>query len=127
MFFKRFPVFVGGSAVGAVIDYTVTLTATGLLHLQPAVALALAMLISGTVVFFFHLRVTFDYSGGSRFRRFVLFMGWTFLIYLLRALLMLGGLGIGLPLAIALFVAIGMASIINFAFSSAIVFAKGSS
>ena len=59
---KRFPLFVSGSAMGAVIDYVVTLTASDVLHFRPAVALALAMIISGSVVFFFHVRVTFKYS-----------------------------------------------------------------
>ncbi|WP_323054569.1 GtrA family protein [Ochrobactrum chromiisoli] len=121
---KRFPLFVSGSAMGAVIDYVVTLTASDFLHLQPAIALALAMIISGSVVFFFHVRVTFKYSTEKFLRRYILFMSWTCLIFLLRALLLQACLHLGLRLAIALVIAIGLVSIVNFTISSVVIFAK---
>ncbi len=121
---KRFPVFIGGSAMGAVIDYVVTLSASDVLHLPPTVALALAMVASGSLVFFFHDRVTFGRAKGSLLRRYALFMGWTCLVFFLRALLLQAGLHIGVPLAVALILAIGLASVVNFAISSAVIFAK---
>lgn len=121
---KRFPLFVSGSAMGAVIDYVVTLTASDFLHLQPAAALALAMIISGSVVFLFHVRVTFKYSTEKLLYRYILFMGWTGLIFLLRAVLLQVFLQLGLRLAIALVIAIGLVSIVNFAISSIVIFAK---
>lgn len=124
MILKRFPLFVSGSAMGAVIDYVVTLTASDFLHLQPAIALALAMIISGSVVFFFHVRVTFKYSTEKFLRRYILFMSWTCLIFLLRALLLQACLHLGLRLAIALVIAIGLVSIVNFTISSVVIFAK---
>lgn len=124
MILKRFPLFVGGSAMGAVIDYIVTLAASDFLHLQPAIALAFAMIISGSVVFFFHVRVTFKYSTETLLHRYILFMGWTCLIFLLRAVLLRACLYVGLRLAIALVIAIGLVSIVNFAISSVVIFAK---
>ncbi|WP_345774337.1 GtrA family protein [Brucella tritici] len=121
---KRFPLFVSGSAMGAVIDYVVTLTASDVLHFRPAVALALAMIISGSVVFFFHVRVTFKYSTEKLLHCYILFMGWTCLIFLLRALLLQTCLHLGLRLAIALVIAICLVSIVNFAISSVVIFAK---
>ncbi|QNQ64371.1 GtrA family protein [Brucella sp. 6810] len=125
--FKRFPIFVGGSAIGAVIDYVVTLSASNYINLYPAVALALAMLISGSVVFFFHIRITFQYSTHKIFRQYALFMGWTCVIYFLRATMLQICLYTGLPLAVALILAIGLASVINFVISSVIIFAKSPS
>ena len=121
---KRFPLFMSGSAMGAVIDYVVTLTASDFLHLEPAAALALAMIISGAVVFFFHVRVTFKYATEKLLYRYILFMGWTGLIFLLRAALLQACLHLGLRLAIALVIAIGLASIVNFAISSVVIFSK---
>ncbi|MBO6918194.1 MAG: GtrA family protein [Rhizobiaceae bacterium] len=122
--FSRFPVFLVGSVIGAAIDYLVTLLASSLLNINPLIALALSMIISGSFVFYFHLKVTFEDTQGKRFRRYIVFMTWTGVIYVLRALLLELGLFMGMPLAISLAVAIGLASIINFAFSSVFVFAK---
>ncbi|MDH6234957.1 putative flippase GtrA [Mesorhizobium soli] len=124
---KRFSIFAGGSTIGAAIDYVVTLAATSWLKLDPALALGLAMIISASVVFFFHDRVTFRGATSNVVRRYVMFMGWSGLIYILRAFLLKAFLYIGLPLALALLVAIGLASIINFAISSAVIFAKNPS
>lgn len=121
---KRFSVFSSGSAVGAAIDYVVTLAASGWLGWDPAYALALAMIVSASVVFLFHNSITFRHSQGNLMRRYVLFMGWSGLILVLRAFLLKASLYAGLPLAAALLVAIGLASIVNFAISSVVIFAK---
>nr|WP_273795113.1 GtrA family protein [Brucella intermedia] len=71
---KQFPLFASGSAIGAIVDYVVTLFASHHLDLCPAVALALSMIISGTTVFFFHVHLTYRDTTGSLFRRYILFM-----------------------------------------------------
>lgn len=124
---KRFSLFASGSTIGAAIDYVVTLTATDWLGLDPAYALGLAMIISASVVFLFHVRITFDGANSNLMRRYALFMGWSGLIFMLRAFLLKAILYTGLPLALALLMAIGLASIINFAISSAVIFAKNPS
>jgi len=124
---KRFPLFALGSAMGAFVDYVVTLSAISFLYLNPAVALALAMAISGSGVFFFHVHVTFQYSAVKSFQQYVLFVAWTCLIFFLRAIFVQACLHIGLHLAVALIVAIGFVSIINFVISSVIISAKPSS
>lgn len=110
--------------MGAVIDYAVTLFASHYLDLYPAVALAIAMIISGSTVFFFHVRITYRGTTGNLFRRYILFMGWTCLIFFLRAIVLQGGLYTGLPLAVALFIGLAFVSIINFLISTVIIFAK---
>ncbi len=127
MMLKRFSLFAGGSTIGAAIDYVVTLAATGWLGLDPALALGLAMIVSASVVFLFHVRITFEDATSNIVRRYVLFMGWSGLIFMLRAFLLKTMLYTGLPLAAALLLAIGLASIINFAISSAVIFAKSPS
>ncbi|WP_113722134.1 GtrA family protein, partial [Brucella neotomae] len=102
-------------------------SASNYINLYPPVALALAMLISGSVVFFFHIRITFQYSTHKIFRQYALFMGWTCAIYFLRAAMLQICLYAGLPLAVALILAIGLASVINFVISSVIIFAKSPS
>jgi len=124
---RRLSLFASGSVIGAVIDYAVTLGLSEWLKLDPAIALALSMIISASVVFRFHSRITFDEANDNLLKRYVMFMGWSALIFLLRALLLKAFLYAGLPLAVALLVAIGLVSIINFAMSSAIIFAKKSS
>lgn len=124
---KRFSLFASGSAIGAAIDYVVTLVATSWIKLDPAFALGLAMIISASVVFFFHDHITFQGAKSNLVRRYAMFMGWSGLIYILRAFLLKAFLYTGLPLALALLVAIGLASIINFAISSAVIFAKNPS
>lgn len=121
---KRYPLFVGGSAMGAAIDYVATLTSSAFLNIDPNVALALAMALSASITFFFHDRVTFRGARHSMQHRFLLFMLWSCFIYLIRALLLCAGLYAGLPLAIVLLLAIALASIINFAMSSTVIFAK---
>lgn len=49
--FKRFPIFVGGSAIGAVIDYVVTLSASNYINLYPPVALILAIGLASVINF----------------------------------------------------------------------------
>lgn len=121
---KRFPLFASGSAIGAAIDYLVTLFASHYLALFPAVALAIAMIISGSAVFFFHVRITYRDTTGNLIRRYILFMSWTCLIFFLRAIVLQGCLYTGLPLAVALFIALAVVSIINFIISTVIIFAK---
>ncbi len=121
---KRFSLFSSGSAIGAVIDYVVTLTASSWLAWEPAYALGLAMIISASIVFVFHNCITFRDAKGNLMRRYALFMGWSGLIFILRAFLLKTTLDAGLPLAAALVVAIGLASIINFAISLVMIFAK---
>lgn len=121
---KRFPLFASGSAIGAVIDYVVTLFSSHYLDLYPAVALAIAMIVSGSTVFFFHVRITYRDTTGNLFRRYILFMSWTCLIFFLRAIVLQGCLYTGLPLAVALFIALAFVSIINFIISTVIIFAK---
>ncbi len=121
---KRLSLFASGSVIGAVIDYVMTLGLSQWMKLDPAIALALAMIISASVVFCFHSRITFDEANDDLFRRYALFMGWSALIYGLRALLLKAFLYAGLPLSAALLIAIGLVAIINYAMSSAVIFAK---
>lgn len=121
---KRFSLFASGSSIGAVIDYLITLTVTSQLGFDPSYALALAMIISASFVFFFHTRVTFNGAKRGLVLSYALFMGWSGLVFVLRAFLLNVILYAGLSLAVALLIAIGLASIINFAISSAVIFAK---
>lgn len=121
---RKFSLFASGSVIGATIDYLVTLALARWMSLDPAIALAVTMIISATVVFRFHSRITFHEANDNLLRRYLLFMAWSGLVFLLRALLLKLSLYAGLPLAVALLVAIGLASIINFAVSSAVIFAK---
>ncbi|PHR23448.1 MAG: hypothetical protein COA37_07880 [Hoeflea sp.] len=123
---RRISLFASGSVIGTVIDYGVTLGLSEWLRLDPALALALSMIVSATVVFRFHSRVTFDDANDDLLRRYVMFMGWSTLIFFLRAVLLKAFLYTGLPLAIALLGAIGLVSVINFVMSSAVIFAKKS-
>ncbi|WP_417414156.1 GtrA family protein [Hoeflea sp.] len=121
---RKFSLFASGSVIGAAIDYISTLALARWMDLDPAIALALTMIISATVVFRFHSRITFHEANDDLLRRYLMFMAWSGLVFLLRALLLKLSLYAGLPLAAALLVAIGVASIINFAVSSAVIFAK---
>lgn len=116
--------FASGSAIGAAIDYMATLAISGWTGLEPAIALGLSMIVSASVVFWFHSRITFGEAGDNPLRRYVMFMGWSALVFLARAMLLNVSLYAGLPLAAALLVAIGVAMMINFAVSSAVIFAK---
>jgi putative flippase GtrA len=124
MMLRRLSLFASGSVIGAVIDYVVTLGLSQGMGLDPAIALALAMIISASVVFRFHSRITFHEANDDLLRRYIMFMGWSALIYALRALLLKAFLYAGLPLAAALLMAIGLVAIINYAMSSAVIFAK---
>ncbi|MCZ4291298.1 GtrA family protein [Hoeflea alexandrii] len=121
---RKFSLFASGSVIGAAIDYLVTLALARWTSLDPAIALALTMIVSATVVFRFHSRITFQEANDNLLRRYLMFMAWSGLVFLLRALVLKLSLYAGLPLAMALLVAIGLASIINFAVSSAVIFAK---
>jgi putative flippase GtrA len=121
---KRYSLFAGGSAIGAAIDYVLTLAASDFVNLKPTIALGLAMIISASIIFFFHDRITFHDARDNVRHRYFLFMLWSCLIFLIRSLLLKVGLYAGLPLAMALLLAIGLASMINFVVSSAVIFAK---
>lgn len=121
---RKFSLFASGSVIGAAIDYLVTLALARWTSLDPAIALALTMIVSATVVFRFHSHITFQEANDNLLRRYLMFMAWSGLVFLLRALVLKLSIYAGLPLAMALLVAIGLASIINFAVSSAVIFAK---
>lgn len=81
------------------------------------------MLVSATMVFFWHDNVTFAAVGQpKRLQRYLAFMGWSLLVYLLRAVLLeiLRHVGTALPLALA--IAILIASVINYLISAALIF-----
>lgn len=120
---RRYGLFAGGSALGAVVDYAVTLGAVGLFGLSSAVALGLAMLVSATGVFFWHEHITFGAAGTrGKSRRYAAFMLWSGVVFALRAAMLLGFQTLGLPLPVALAAAIAIASIINYMLSSWAIF-----
>lgn len=120
---RRYGLFAGGSALGAVVDYAVTLGAVGLFGLPSTIALGLAMLVSATGVFFWHEHITFGAAGmRGKGRRYATFMLWSGVVFALRAAMLLGLQMLGLPLPVALAVAIGIASIINYMLSSRAIF-----
>jgi len=124
MMLRRMSLFASGSIIGAAIDYVATLAISRGANLDPAFALGLSMFISASVVYGFHSRITFEDAKDKQLRRYVMFMGWSALVFIVRALLLKASLYAGLPLAAALLVAIGVASIVNFTASSAVIFAK---
>lgn len=121
---KRYGLFAGGSAVGALIDYAVTMVAVHLLGIPAIPALGCAMIASASVTFLFHDRLTFPDAGGHWLKRYVAFMGWSALVFALRAILLELFRLLALPLSVALLCAIGLASVINFAISGRFIFAK---
>ncbi|WP_234188622.1 GtrA family protein [Shinella sp. NM-101] len=123
---KNFLVFSGGSVVGAIIDYVVTLGANGLLGTPPSLALAASMVASGSIVFLYHDRITFRTSGTGWVKRYVKFMMLTAIILALRVVVLELFIAAGLPVFIAVALAIGIVSVANFAASSMLVFMKGS-
>lgn len=123
---RKYGLFAGGSALGAVVDYVVTLTAVRLLAIQPELALGLAMLISATAVFFWHGHVTFRVAGQPRkLRRYLMFMAWSGVVFAMRAGLLATFRMLGVPLSIALALAIGIASVINYLLSARVIFRAG--
>ncbi|WP_176086470.1 GtrA family protein [Martelella sp. HB161492] len=122
---KRYIVFGGGSLLGAVIDYLGTLALNDGFGLPPAVALGFMMIISATVVFYYHHRITFRTAGDAWLRRYVRFMLLSALIFALRAVVLelLVACNLSVPLAVA--AAIVLISVVNFAASSVFVFMKG--
>lgn len=121
---KSFAVFIGGSLIGAVIDYVVTLGAYSLLGTPPSIALAAAMVVSGSVVFLYHDMVTFRTAGAGWMRRYAKFMALTALVLVLRVVVLEAAILAGLPVFLAVAVAIVLVSIANFAASSMLVFLK---
>ncbi len=123
---KRFLVFGGGSLIGAVVDYAVTVGAHSLLGTAPSLALAVAMVASGSIVFLYHDKVTFRTAGAGWPARYVKFMALTAVVLLLRVVVLELFIRAGLPVSLAVAAAIGIVSIANFAASSMLVFMKGS-
>ncbi|MGB3899381.1 MAG: GtrA family protein [Mesorhizobium sp.] len=121
---KRISIFASGSLIGAVIDYVSTISLNNVFGVDPAVALGLSMTLSSCVVFLFHRHITFPEAHGNTAYRFLLFIAVTLLVFLLRAVLLKAFLYAGLALAIALFLAIGLASLMNFVISSTVTFSK---
>ncbi|WP_170295198.1 GtrA family protein [Paracoccus aestuariivivens] len=120
---KKYGIFASGSAMGAVVDYAITMLAAKFLGMSPELALGLAMLFSATAVFFWHDHITFKSAGQSRLaRKYLAFMLWSVLVYLLRAVLLVGFGMVGLPLSIALALSIGLASVVNYILSSRAIF-----
>lgn len=123
---KRFLVFGGGSVIGAVVDYVVTLGAHALLGTPPSLALTVAMVASASVVFLYHDRVTFRTAGAGWPKRYIRFMALAALVLLLRVVVLELLLTAGAPVPLALAVAIAVVSVANFTASSMLVFLKGS-
>lgn len=123
---KRFLVFGGGSLIGAVVDYVVTLGAHAFLGTPPSLALTVAMVASGSIVFLYHDKITFRTSGAGWPRRYAKFMALTALVLLLRVVVLELLIAAGSPVSLAVAAAIGIVSIANFAASSMLVFLKGS-
>lgn len=120
---KRYGLFAGGSALGAVIDYASTLGAVRLLGLPPALALGLAMIASASGVFFWHDHITFAAAGmPGKARRYAVFMVWSGIVFLLRAGLLVAFQAAGMPLPLALGAAIVIASVVNYVLSSRAIF-----
>lgn len=123
---RKFIVFGGGSIVGAVLDYTVTLFLHDFFSVEPSAALALSMTISASVVFLYHEKFTFGVVGAAgRMRRYVRFLLLAVLVLALRVALLESLLAGGLSAPLALAIAIVFASVVNFAASSLFVFLKG--
>ena len=123
---KRFLIFGGGSLIGAVVDYVATLCAHAFLGTPPSLALAVAMVVSGSIVFLYHDKVTFRTSGAGWPERYAKFMALTALVLLLRVVVLELFVAVGSPVPLAVAAAIGIVSIANFAASSMLVFLKGS-
>lgn len=123
---KNFLIFSGGSVIGAIIDYVVTLGANGLFGTPPSLALAASMVASGSIVFLYHDRITFRTSGAGWMKRYVKFMMLTAIVLALRVVVLELFIAAGLPVFIAVAMAIGIVSVANFAASSMLVFMKGS-
>lgn len=120
---KKYSLFASGSALGAVVDYIVTLAAVRLFAIPAELALGLAMLISATAVFFWHGHVTFRVADQpQKLRRYLMFMGWSGVVFAMRAALLSGFGYLGMPLTIALALAIGIASVINYLLSARLIF-----
>ncbi len=122
---KRLFTFGGGSLIGAVIDYVATLAAVAFLGLSAGVALAFAMSVSATVVFFYHEHITFPGKKAGRLTRYIRFMLLAVLVLALRVVALHMLTVAGLPIALALAIVIVVVSLFNFAASSMFVFLRG--
>lgn len=121
---KNFMKFSGGSLIGAVFDYVMTLLIHATSPLSPSQALALAMIASASLVFLYHEHVTFRTAGAGWLRRYLRFMVLAAVILALRVLLLetLEMTQLAVPLSVA--IAIGVVSVINFGVSALFVFPR---
>lgn len=122
---KRFLVFGGGSLIGAILDYGVTLGAHIFLGTSPSLALAISMLVSGSMVFLYHDKITFQTAGKGWPKRYVKFMGLTMCVLLLRIVVLELFNAANFPAPVSIGAAIIIVSIANFAASSTLIFLKG--
>ncbi|TCT29240.1 putative flippase GtrA [Martelella mediterranea] len=121
---KKFVLFGGGSALGAVIDYVLTLVFHDVLGLAPWLGLALSMCVSSTVVFVYHEHITFKTHGSHWQSRYGKFIALTLIILGLRILALDLLLACGLSVYLAVAIALALISILNFAASSTFVFIR---
>ncbi|MDO6964388.1 GtrA family protein [Rhizobium alvei] len=121
---KSFIVFGGGSLLGAIIDYFITLSLHNHYGLSPGVALVLAMVVSSLVVFLYHDHITFRVAEKGALVRYGRFALLTVLVFGLRFVVLNGLMAWGASTEIAVIVAIVAVSIINFGISSAFIFLK---
>lgn len=121
---RQFVVFGGGSVIGAIIDYVLTLVLHDRLGLAPWLGLTLAMAVSSTVVFIYHERITFGTHGRQWQNRYLRFMILTLIVLGLRIVTLDLLLDCGLSVYLAVALTLALVSIVNFAVSSTFVFIK---
>lgn len=121
---RQFSTFLLGSGLGATIDYLLTLVMHAWFDVPPPLGLGMAMMVSVSVVFVFHQRITFSSTTEKSLRRYLIFLVWSVLIYALRAGMLLLFVWLGIGLHIALLLAIGFASVINYLVSADRIFRR---
>lgn len=119
---RRYVTFGGGSAIGAVFDYLVTLLAHDLLGFSAGAGLAIAMAVSASVVFVYHERITFGTAGTPWRARYLRFLMLAVLVLVLRVLVLEALIYLGVPVALAIAGAIVIVSVANFGASSMFIF-----
>ncbi len=120
----RFLIFTGGSLLGAVFDYAVTVSAARFGVTSPAAALAMAMVISASVTFAYHENITFPGHRKDWIHRYRRFMTLAVIILIFRVIILQSALMIGLNIYLSTAIAIVLASVINFSMSKVIVFTR---
>lgn len=118
----KIAVFASGSVAGAMIDYLATLAISNYLAVSPVVSLAISMIISASAVFLFHEFITFSPPPHSRRRRYLAFMSLAAIIFAIRSGVLQLLIWTGVPVWLALLLAIGSASAVNFLTSKKIIF-----